>query len=91
MTVRTFHRSTEPSKVEDACEEWAHEDLGANIVAAELFDHPSSAFDPRYGEVTGPWVIGPRDEVESYLQERGHEDYTLQVSTGYDPEELPDA
>lgn len=84
MNVRTFPRSTQSDDIETTCEEWAHEEPGTDIVAIELIDHPDAAYDDRFDSVTGPWVVGRRDEVNAWLAAEGHDDIVEQYHVQVD-------
>jgi hypothetical protein len=60
------------------------------VVAAEVFDHPEAKpakgnGEAGAGEITGPWLLGPEDEVLAELARLGFESFSIQASAGYDP------
>lgn len=86
MAVRWLPRKTSARDVERRLVGMT--DGSFQVVAVEVFDHPDSAtltrntVDAEAGTVTGPWCLGPEDEVRAELERFGYEEFEIQASAG---------
>lgn len=81
--IRWLPRSESAGKIEQRLT--AMTDGYELVVAAEVFDHPDAAIATHgdaKGTMTGPWCLGPEEEVHAELAAKGYEDFAIQMSAG---------
>lgn len=84
MTLRHLSVDTDAAHVSRMIDD--ETDGTFEVVAVEIFDHPTSRHSKLHDGTIGPWVLGPRNAVERWLAQHGYEDYTVQYSAGRDPD-----
>lgn len=85
MTVEFYSVDTPASDIDRKLSEMT--DGSFQVVAVEIFDHPTTRYSKLIGAEIGPWIVGPSTEVYEWLVREGHEDFEEQYSAGPSEEE----